>query len=127
LLSRGDNVTGEIFNPHALPIFQTKKDDKKAKDKRSRDRMPETARTDIMMGRGDGTKTNTQSMVDNLGISKTDVRLLSRDPREDLFKFIDKNPTGVKTGMNAYDTEKPILASTTAEEEQAKRKRQKLS
>jgi WD40 repeat protein len=122
LLSRGDNVTGEIFNPHALPIFQTKKDDKKSKEKRSRDRMPENARTDIMMGRGDGTKTNTQSMVDNLGISKTDVRLLSRDPRTDLFKFIDKNPTGVKTGMNAYDTEKPLLASTTAEEEQAKRK-----
>lgn len=133
LMSRSEHVTNDMIQtPHALPLFQTKKEDKKSMAAKSKDRMPEQASGGIMTGRkGANTSVSmTQSIVDNLGIStgeRSDIRLLSRDPREDLFKYNNKNPTGVKTGMNSYDTEKPVLAATTAEEEQQKRKRQKKS
>ena len=68
---------------------------------------------------------NNMSLSDSLGLSKKDVDLLERDPRAALHKYATYNPTGVKTGLgSAYDSQPTILAESTAEEEQEK-KRQK--
>ena len=132
LMSRADQSTsGEIITPHALPLFQNK-EGKKTKRERERERMdpvkakiPENEAVGTM---GGGAKSNskslTQTLRDDLGLTGHEARLQSRDPRADLFKYNEINPTGVKTGLEKQQP--TILAGTTAEEEQEKRaKKQK--
>ena len=133
LASRADQASGsaEIFTPHALPLFKDK--EKKTKRARERERMdpvkakiPEKESGGVMGGGAlSNNKTFHQNAVDELGMTSSEARLQSRDPRADLFKYNTINPTGLKTGLEKQQP--TILASTTAEQEQEKRKRQKTS
>ncbi|GMH67279.1 hypothetical protein TL16_g04639 [Triparma laevis f. inornata] len=126
LFSRSDGVSGDVFTPNALPLFQDKeKKSRKQLEKEGRRAVPEQQESGFLAGR-DGSAANfNQDAVDRLGLMDSEKRL-QRDPRAALFKYNDVNPTGVVTGLEKQQP--TILANTTAEEEQDKRtKRQKTS
>uniref|UniRef100_A0A7S4HVB9 FHA domain-containing protein n=1 Tax=Odontella aurita TaxID=265563 RepID=A0A7S4HVB9_9STRA len=122
-------VTSEIVTPHALPMFQTEKQQRKAKrGKRQREELkeeddrarhkPEAPATDKARigGQTSAGANFTQFVVQSLGMTKN-KNIAGRDPRDDLMKYRE----GKKNyASKAYEGDvERVLAEKTAEEEEA--------
>jgi len=112
---------GEVLTPFALPMF---KDPEKKTTKRKREEGSgaESSFNSHLIGSQNSASSNfTQAICDGLIKQKRLQTGDSRDPRAELFSYIDKNPAKANTGLeSAYAKSDPkkILGKKTQEEEE---------
>jgi hypothetical protein len=125
LLSERMGENSEIITPFAPNQGGGGGDGKLTKKQREKEKQsmaPEKS-SSVPVHRNAASISMTQNMCDNLGISGKSKDLLERDPRTALLKYANYNPTGVKTGLGSvYDKQPVLLADSTAEEEQEKKR-----
>lgn len=115
-------TVGEIRNPHALPMYQTKL--KEGKRRREKDRLDpiKSHRPDLPVsgpgfnGRISGSYSFTQYMLKD----KAKNNIMEQDPREEILKYAEKAKEGPQLIGTAYQNTAPVakFAEKTLEQEQ---------
>ena len=120
ILNNRGGDSAEVITPFALPMFADPAKKRKRNDDDSK--VPDGGgRTSHLIGSQNSASSNfTQAVCEGLIKQKRLATGDNRDPREELFQYIDKNPSGANTGFDAAYAKsdpKKLIAKKTQEQE----------